>query len=86
MQVFSKFFQFSDLGTLPAFRTALGEKGVIFFTLAFSTDPTTSELTHPLAQMEVGFQAWYFMQKVREPSFGLESTQVSERTNILPLK
>lgn len=34
----------------------------IFFTLAFPTDPTTSELTHPLVQMEVGFEAWCFTQ------------------------
>lgn len=69
-QLISKFFQFwavsIDLGTLPSFHTVLREKVVIFFTLPFPTDPTTSELTRPLVQMEVGFQAWCFTQK----SFG----------------
>lgn len=66
-QVMSKFFQFwavsIHLGIVSAFCTVLWEKVVIFFTLAFPTNPTTSEITHPLVQMEVGFQTWCFTQK-----------------------
>lgn len=71
-QVISKFFQFwavsLHLDTVPAFYTVLWEKVLIFFTLAFPTNPTTSELIHLLLQMEVGFQAWCFTEKKK--SFG----------------
>lgn len=71
-QVVSKFFQFwavsLHLDTVPAFYTVLWEKVLIFFTLAFPTNPTTSELIHLLLQMEMGFQAWCFTEKKK--SFG----------------